>query len=97
MEQNINNRMTETRRQGRPSNAEILAREKPTVAEVVADPDAASKLPVIQPIKCPCCGRGMTPKVSKTNGDRRYISCTLCGRMMVMVYGADGKNIVTKL
>jgi hypothetical protein len=89
------NRMaTPAVRRGRPPNSVVAAREVPT--EIIPIPEAA-KLPHIQPMTCPQCGRGMTPKIRSTKGGSRYVTCALCARMMKITYQADGKQIITKL
>lgn len=44
----------------------------------------------LPPFICPCCGRGQTARILKTNPENRYVECGACAeRMLVTVQ--DGK------
>lgn len=70
MENNIQNRQASPKKRGRPTKAEIESRPVP----IPADP-----IPLNVGRICPCCGRGMVPKVLRSTENVKYCSCTLCG------------------
>ncbi len=74
MDENIPNRMSSPnkRGRGRPPKEEVENRPAPIEAG-----------PVPLPVGwiCPCCGRGMVPKVLRSvSPGLKYCSCTLCGK-----------------
>ncbi len=85
MDENIPNRMTTSAKKrgpGRPTKAEIDARPAP----IPADP-----IPLPVGRICPCCGRGMVPKVLRGTNTEKYCKCTLCGGSFKMwIEGARG-------
>ncbi len=87
MEATPHDRMAIPRKRGRPSNAELAAREKPVPAE-----EAPISVSVtMQGIRCIGCGRHMVPKVESTRGALRYVRCSLCGSRMAVEYDPTGK------
>ena len=93
MEENHLNRMAAVPgKRGRPSNAELAAR-----AEIVKVEIVEVELPRIAGIKCPGCGRGMFPRILRTNGSVRTCSCNLCGRMMRIEYDREGRASTAQL
>ena len=66
------------REPGRPSDAEVA--EKPVQpAEIVHIQ--------IKALVCPCCKRGMTPRVVKTlEVNKRKLECSLCGGKFIATY-----------
>ncbi len=87
------NRMSGTRKRGRPTNAEIEARSAP---EPVVE--AMVTLPPVTGLICPHCGRAMVPRVLSVQPKRRYVSCTSCGRNLTLTYTAEKpKGMVQKI
>jgi hypothetical protein len=95
MENNPSNRMASTRKRGNPGSEEILARGQPE--PLVEIGTAAPKLPTVKPMICPCCGRGMTPKIVRTEPTKRYINCTLCGGKMTLTYRTNLPTLVARI
>ncbi len=84
MQDAVYNRMEPTRKRGRPPKAVIEARPAPepvVVVEVV--------LPPVQGIKCVACGRGMVPRILRTDPKRRTVNCPFCGRAMTITYSRE--------
>ena len=82
MEQNINNR--QARGRGRPTKAEVESRPAPV--------EAVTNVPVPVGTICPCCGRGMVPKVLRVEASKRTLLCTLCARRFKMFLPDGGKR-----
>ena len=83
MQDNIQNRQSlPAKRGGRPTNAEVERRPAPIPVETVTIP--------ITGIRCLHCGKGMMPRILRTTGLQRTVSCSLCGKCMVMVYTKEG-------
>lgn len=61
------------KKRGRPTKAE--AQDRP-----FAQPSPDVPVPVTGCI-CPCCGRGMVPKVIRSNSSGSNNRCTLCGKL----------------
>lgn len=76
---------------GRPSKAKVAARGDPEPLEI------ASQLPIIQPMICPMCRMGMTPRILRSGPDRRTVQCKQCARAMLLIYRVDGSTVVSRL
>jgi len=99
MENNLKNRIqseSSRRKAGRPTLAELAAREAPTTPEVVDIPNQTPGLPPIKGFTCKCCGRGMNPRIYQTIDMVRYVSCELCAGRMKMTYDKSA-TIVTSI
>ena len=46
---------------------------------------------IVRALVCPCCGRGMSPRVIKTDGNRKRLSCGLCGGRFTAIY-SEGRE-----
>ncbi len=90
MQDNISNRMTSPRGRGRPRKEEVAERESFQPAESIEAELPA--LPPISGIRCLCCGRGMVPRIIRTDGHKRDIKCSLCDGRMKAIYDPSGKK-----
>ncbi len=98
MESIITNRMEPAgNKQGRPTNAQIRAREKPQALEVVDVPPPIDLLPRVLPMRCLCCGRGMVPRITRTRPNQRVITCSLCNGRMTITYRTTMEPLVEKI
>jgi hypothetical protein len=70
METPNNRQVDPANKRGRPRKEVVEARPEP----IPADP-----IPLPVGRICPCCGRGMVPKVLRGTNDVKYCACTLCG------------------
>ncbi len=84
MEEISFNRMEPTRKRGRPPKAVLEARPAP---EPVVEVDVI--IPPVKGITCVACGRGMVPRVIRTDPKRRTVTCPLCGRAMTITYSRE--------
>lgn len=41
---------------------------------------------IVKALVCPCCGRGMSPRVIKTDGNRKRLLCSSCGKPFTAIY-----------
>lgn len=41
---------------------------------------------IVRALVCPCCGRGMSPRVIKTDGNRKRLLCSACGKQFTAIY-----------
>ncbi len=90
MDDNLSDRMAapKNRGRGRPPKTEVENRPPPIEAG-----------PVPLPLGwiCPCCGRGMVPKVLRSvSQELKYCSCTLCGKGFKL-YTQGGKWLAQAL
>jgi hypothetical protein len=88
MDEQQHDRMAIPRKRGRPSLAEISARAAPV--EAVAIVITTINLPAMSGFRCPHCGRGQAPRITKTAGLIRFCLCGLCGKSMRVEYSTDG-------
>lgn len=79
MDHDYTNRLAATtRKRGRPSNAEIAARQTvPAEAVQIMVPMAG--------LRMPCCGRTVVPRILRTLGRERTVACT-CGHTARVAY-----------
>lgn len=75
---------------GRPSQKELDERP-PQPAQVVI-----ITVPV-EALICPCCGRGMTPRVIDTRGNKRTVFCSLCAGRFLITYDEGKPSFVRRL
>jgi len=80
-----NTRDHEKPKRGRPTNQAIEERKALPPVELV-------KVPV-DGIRCITCGRAVIPRVRRTAGNTRVVTCPFCPRPMVLTYNVDGKIV----
>lgn len=90
MDQN-QNRQASGRKRGAPTLAEAAAREAPKAPATAEMPNPDPTLPALIGFVCHGCGRAQHPRVYKTDGLLRYVSCPLCGCRMKMRY--EGQRV----
>ena len=90
MQDNIRNRQTapSARKVGRPSLAEIAARNEPEVP--AAAPVKTADGMIVMGFTATCCGVAQNPRVYSTVGLTRYCLCGHCGRRMKLLYRENG-------
>lgn len=80
----VPNRMATTKRRGgRPTNAELDKRPPFKVAE-------HEELPAVMGVRCLGCGRAQVPRILRTEGRKRRIACSMCGRLHDAIYDDKG-------
>lgn len=87
LQDNIQNRMTDVPRRGRPPKVPGLPEQKSEPAVNVEVPQ-----PPLPGIKCPQCGRAMVPRRDRIQGSKCCATCVLCGRRLVLTY-ENGKYV----
>lgn len=87
MEDKSRNRMATPEKRGRPTNDDLAEREAPVPVRGAFGEVEPVALPPMSPMLCLCCGRGQTPKVIRTNGHQRTVTCGLCAGRMLITYG----------
>jgi len=92
VEDNTENRMATARKRGRPTNAEVAARAAPVPVEEVT-----VQLPPLKGFNCPCCGKGIVPRIIGTKDLARYAICPHSGRQIIMRYNANGVMLSVQL
>jgi hypothetical protein len=74
--------------------AEPETRNPKPSPEPLPAPAVAVSVPVATPgLICPCCGRGMVPRVYSTRDKGRYASCSLCAGKFFFTTDAANKPI----
>jgi hypothetical protein len=86
MDNNTDNRMTTPRKRGpgRPPKAEIEARPPAT--------PLVDNVPLPVGMICPCCGRGMVPKILRSDDAAKTCTCTLCAKRFKISRAKSGSG-----
>lgn len=70
------------------SKQEKLLRQAEKKKEENAPEPAKFISVVVKALVCPCCGQGMSPRVIKTEENRRRMRCGQCGGVFTAIYEA---------
>lgn len=70
---------------------EKLLRQAEKTKEEKAPEPAKFVNVTVRALMCPCCGRGMSPRVLKTEDNKRRMRCGLCGGLFTAIY-EEGKE-----
>jgi hypothetical protein len=90
------NRMATPDNRGRPSKEDLEKRPAPEPAVIGPITEPAPVKPNRMGLRCPHCGRTETPRVLRTRGLERYVSCRFCGGYTLVIYNRDGVALTTQ-
>lgn len=82
MDDNLNDRMAQTRKRGRPPKHGVGAQLDRPIDDQ-PQPVHRVEIPIVG-IRCPGCGRSMVPRRDRVQDGKAYAHCTLCGVRLLM-------------
>lgn len=63
----------------------LLRQAEKTKEEKTPEPAKFTNV-IVRALVCPCCGKGMSPRVIKTDGNRKRLRCGANGCLFTAIY-----------